>query len=123
MLVEHNAPYLLREDAYKDYCWAVDAFGLYQPASFIYSCYQSLSELFIEQNIILVEPSALEDDNVLNVAKVYGLILRIKNNEDVKQINNALLKGNNVIGLIPNECVATWYKGNKEMIESVKNSM
>jgi hypothetical protein len=44
LLVEHKAPHLYLEDAYKEYSWSVDQ-GAYQPASFIFLSFDGFRNL------------------------------------------------------------------------------
>jgi Domain of unknown function (DUF4145) len=113
----HSAPYLYREDAYADYCWAVDACGAYQPASFIYWCSEAFA-VFCEEVGIYVKPSIT--DIGLNESRAFrskaqkngvlpdhsdfdGLIIRITSSSDLALIEKYLHGGKNVLALLPNE--------------------
>jgi hypothetical protein len=133
LLIEHKAPHLYREDAYRDYCWSVDAWGFYQPASFIYLCFEAFSDMCLKYGLRLVYskhginkgysgeffPWKYEKDQTqVQVLKNYcGLIIRIEDMGTANEIKTALSNGRNVIALLPNELIGCWYSGNKTRIE------
>jgi len=130
----HSAPYLYREDAYADYCWAVDACGAYQPASFIYWCSEAFSA-FCEEVGIYTKPSIT--DLGLNEGRAFrskaqrngalpdhqdldGLIIRITSSSDLVLIERYLHSGKNVLALLPNEWATNL---GKEQAESMLNAV
>jgi len=54
LLIEHKANYLYREDAYREYCWSVDAYGSWQSASFIYLSFEAFKDLCLQYGLRLV---------------------------------------------------------------------
>lgn len=56
LLVEHKAPHLYLEDAYKEYSWSVDQ-GAYQPASFIFLSFDGFRNLCRDYNLQLINES------------------------------------------------------------------
>ncbi len=127
LLIEHKAPHLYREDAYREYCWSVDAYGAYQPASFIYLCFEAFSDLCLKYGLRLIYPSTstngkyflwkYEKDQHFQQYDFSGLIIRIENMETVNEVKTALSNGRNVIALLPNEMIGCWYNGDKNRIE------
>ena len=86
--VEHRAAHLFREDAYREYCWSVDAYGAYQPASFIYLSYESLYQQMKNFGIRLYwsnDKGKTNDEDfpfkherfATNTGNAYGLITRL----------------------------------------------
>lgn len=132
LLIEHKAPFLYREDAYRDYCWGVDAWGMYQPASFIYLCFESFKELCLNHGLRLINsPHYIVSDGRSNIPWKYeldrhfktygfsGLIIRVENLKDAEDIQNVLSEGRNVIALLPNEWFALGgFSKNKKLIEA-----
>ncbi len=108
--IEHKAVHLRRVNAYAEYCWSVDAYGAYQPASFIYLCFESFSDLCQEYGLYLFEPDKQPLQN-------FGLITRIENAEDVQEIQKALSASKNVLALLPNEIIGIYYSGDQSRIE------
>ncbi|MEJ5229962.1 MAG: DUF4145 domain-containing protein [Pseudothermotoga sp.] len=88
IVVDHRAFHLYREDAYREYCWSVDAWGSYQPASFIYLCFEAFKDSCAEYGLQLVFrpghktqdyfPWRYERDSVSEDVRARGLILRIE---------------------------------------------
>lgn len=108
--IEHKALHLYRINAYREYCWSVDAYGAYQPASFIYLCFESFGDLCKQYGVILIE-----SDRPQHVS--YGLIRRVEDQEDVQEIQSALVQGKNVIALLPNEIIRLHYGNNKARVD------
>ena len=130
----HSAPYLYREDAYADYCWAVDAYGAHQPASFIYWCFEAFSA-FCEEVGIYTKPSIR--DLGLNESRAFrskaqrngvlpdhpdldGLVIRITSSSDLILIEKYLYSGKNVLALLPNEWATNL---GKEQADSIINAV
>lgn len=126
----HSAPYLYREDAYADYCWAVDAYGASQPASFIYWCSEAFST-FCEEVDIYTKPSV--KDLGLNESRAFrskaqrngvlsnhpdldGLVIRVTSDSDFVLIEKYLYSNKNVLALLPNEWATTLGKENTASI-------
>jgi len=130
LIVEHRAFHLYREDAYREYCWSVDAYGAYQPASFIYLCFEAFRDACTEYGLQLVYRSAdtmqqhfpwrFERDSVSEKAPHRGLILRIEGDEDVAAATEALHEGRNVIALIPSELLGIFYPKDDARMEKAK---
>ncbi len=57
----------------------------------------------------------IESDSPLHVS--YGLIRRLEDQEDVQQIQRALVQGRNVIALLPNEIIGLYYGNNKDRVD------
>jgi len=107
--VEHKATHLYRKDAYQEYCWSVDAYGAYQPASFIYLCFESFGDLCSQYGMQLV--NAYEP-----LQTAYGLIIRLEDLKDAEQVKSALAQGKNAIALFPSEMIGLYYGGDKARI-------
>jgi len=107
--VEHKANHLYRKDAYQEYCWSVDALGTYQPASFIYLCFESFGDLCSQYGMRLVKADEPRQTS-------YGLIIRLEDSKDSEQVKSALAQGKNVIALFPNEIIGLYYGGDKARI-------
>lgn len=132
LLIEHKAPHLYREDAYREYCWSVDAYGSYQPASFIYLCFEAFSDMCLKYGLRLIYPSTsttekhfpwkYEKDQHFKRYNFSGLIIRIENMDSVNEIKMALSNGRNVIVLLPNEMIGCWFNGDKDRIEKAVNA-
>lgn len=118
LIVEHKAPHLFREEAYREYCYSVDAYGSYQPGSFIYLCFESFSNLCLQSGLKLVN----QESNTFKNRNCKGMIIRIINNDSVKIVNQAIDEGKNVIALLPNEMIGCWYNGNEDMIKEAINA-
>lgn len=133
LIVEHRAFHLYREDAYREYCWSVDAYGAYQPASFIYLCFEAFRDACTEYGLQLVYrsphatqqhfPWRFERDSISGNVPPRGLILRIESDEDVAAATEALRQGRNVIALIPSELLGLFYPQDDARIERAKASM
>jgi hypothetical protein len=129
LLIEHKAPHLYREDAYREYCWSVDAYGMWQSASFIYLCFEAFSDICLIYGLRMVYskqgitysgkyfPWKCEKDQHTDLKNFCGLILRIEDMESANEIKTALSNGRNVIALLPNEMIGCWYSGDKNRIE------
>jgi len=131
--VEHRAFHLYREDAYREYCWSVDAYGAYQPASFIYLCFEAFKYACAHYGLHLVYrstqatqeyfPWKFERDSISENVQPRGLILRIENDEDVAVASEALRQGRNVIALIPSELLGLFYPQDDARMERAKASI
>jgi hypothetical protein len=110
LLIEHKAIHLRRINAYAEYCWSVDAYGAYQPASFIYLCFESFSELCQEYGLYLFEPDKQPLQGL-------GFISRIETLENVQEIKKALSSGKNVLASLPNEIIGIYYQGDKSRLD------
>ncbi len=123
LTIEHKAIHLYREDAYRDYCIGVDVYGAYQPASFIYLCFEAFKDACAEQGLSLVKlpkpptqyenkmkdfPWRHERDVIPDHIEPRGLILRINSDEDVIVAQEALHRGRNVLALIPSGAITIW---------------
>lgn len=100
----HSAPYLYHEDAYRDYCWAVDAWGAQQPSSFIYLCSEAFATFCAEVGIHIVPsshnlglaqkgafPTKAEANSVSPTQpELDGLIIRITSERDLSLIRRYL---------------------------------
>lgn len=127
LIVEHRAFHLYREDAYREYCYSVDVYGAYQPASFIYLCFEAFKDTCTRYGLQLVHrpasvtqqhfPWRFERDSVPETKTPRGLILRIENDEDVSLARKALCQGRNVIALIPREVLGLFYPQDIERVE------
>jgi hypothetical protein len=105
-------PHLFREDAYREYCWSVDAYGAYQPASFIYLCFESFRDLMSERGILMMRspenpqsndiPWRYQTDAISN-GPFLGVMARVDSDTNVDIIKNYLQQGHNVLALLPNE--------------------
>ena len=112
-----QGPHLYREDAYREYCWSVDAYSAYQPASFIYLCFESFREFMQSRQIRLdekVQRVSLPKRDIHSIpTKIlrnawdrnlfFGLCTRICTNHDVGLIEEHLTQSRNVLALLPNE--------------------
>jgi hypothetical protein len=113
LLVEHKAPHLYQDDAYKEYCWSVDQ-GAYQPASFIFLAFEGFRNLCQHYDLQLIDGSNCTQAQI-ETAKLFpphhflGLITRIENLQDVSEVQKALTEGKNVIALLPRALLDTWY--------------
>jgi hypothetical protein len=126
----HSAPYLYREDAYRDYCWAVDAWGAQQPSSFIYLCSEAFATFCAEVGIHIVPsshnlglaqkdafPTKAEENSVSPTQpELDGLIIRITSERDLSLIRRYLDLGRNVLLLLPNEETALFSRPDKGSI-------
>ena len=131
--VEHRAFHLYREDAYREYCWSVDAWGQYQPASFIYLCFESFKEACADYGLRLVYrserptgsqiPWRFERDVWSLDEPSFGLILRIEGEEDVAAAEQAVSAGRNVIALIPTELLSLFYPRDQDRLDRVKAAL
>lgn len=110
-------PHLFREDAYREYCWSVDAYGQYQPASFIYLCFESFRELLSQRGILLMRvPEHAQQETIpwryqkngISSGPFLGLVTRIDSDTDVAVIKKYLHEGHNVLALLPNEINALY---------------
>lgn len=132
LLIEHKAHYLYREDAYREYCWSVDAWGSWQPASFIYLSFEAFKDLCLQYGLRLVYtpkispsknhfPWRFEQDLQFKNYEFSGLITRITDLKIANEIKEALSIGKNVIALLPNEMLGLWFPKNEAMLnESIK---
>ena len=132
LLIEHKAHYLYREDAYREYCWSVDAYGSWQPASFIYLSFEAFKNLCFQCGLRLVHTSKIshnknhfpwrfEQDLQFKNYEYSGLITRITDLKIANEIKKALNIGKNVIALLPNEMLGLWFSKNEDMLnESIK---
>lgn len=116
--IEHKAYHLYREDAYREYCMAVDTYSAYLPASFIYLSFEAFKDACAEKGLSLVSlptqtrvrfakeheldfPWRQQREIISESTELKGLILRVNSVEDATIANNALRLGRNVIVLIP----------------------
>jgi hypothetical protein len=131
--IEHRALHLYREDAYREYCWSVDLYGAYQPASFIYLCFESFKDACADIGLRLVYrtthpkadhfPWRFERETPLDAAPPWGLVLRIENDEDATAAADALRQGRNVIALIPSEILGLFYPGDDVRLQRAKDAV
>ena len=132
LTVKHQASFLFREDAYREYCYSVDVYGSYQPASFIYLSFESLKDFCISKNLLLT-PSYNDNEYKLHEWKYQrvstserysifnGVILRITSSKDLNYIDLLLKKGQNIIGLFPEEQLGLYYPSkSKDSLEKIK---
>lgn len=119
----HKALHLFREDAYREYCWSVDAWGAYQPASFIYLSFEACREAVACESLLLTVPVVPEPTQKgrgfptraerewasHSTNRFYGLICRLESRENVRLIEDFLQRGDNVIALLPNEMLGIYY--------------
>lgn len=131
--VEHRAFHLYREDAYRAYCWSVDAYGAYQPASFIYLCFESFKDACAQFGLRLVYgttrtreehfPWRYERETASEDTQPRGLVLRIENNEDAALAVDALRQGRNVIALVPSELLGLFYASDDARLQRAKDGI
>lgn len=124
LTIEHRAFHLYREDAYGEYCFSVDTYGAYQPASFIYLCFEAFKDACAEQGLSLVMqstqrerksfPLRYERDAISDYIEPRGLILRILSDKDVTVVQEALRLGRNVLALIPGAFITIYGLNNSE---------
>lgn len=128
-------PHLYREDAYREYCWSVDAYGALQPASFIFLCMESFNELMQENKIKLTRANERSLDTekqvflwkyqreaVADDSPTFGLIARIDSDDVVEIARDYLNNNNNVLLLLPNEIMAL-YQYTNDSLEDVKRRL
>ncbi|WP_035587305.1 hypothetical protein [Hippea jasoniae] len=132
LLIEHKAHFLYREDAYREYCWSVDAWCQWQPASFIYLSFEAFKDLCLRYGLKIVSntetssnkdhfPWKFEQDLQFKNYEFSGLITRITDSKIVNDIKEALSIGKNVIALLPNEMLGLWFPENKDILsDSIK---
>lgn len=127
----HKAHHLFREDAYGEYCWSVDAYGAYQPASFIYLCFEAFRDAAARESLLLTMPAvsdpARRQDRFPTraerewashlVNRYYGLVCRLDNQAVADLVEEFLQRGDNVIALLPNEVIGTYYGSYKDTRE------
>lgn len=116
----HSAPYLFREDAYREYCWNVDMWGMYQPASFIYLSFEAFREAALQHSLLLTVANPPESSKErfptraervwtqFKPSRYYGFIFSLENLNDADKVPGYLEQGHNVICLIPNEFIGTY---------------
>lgn len=130
ILVDFETFHLFREDAYREYCYSVDAYGSYQPASFIYLCFEGFRELCLRRGVWLIPPPTTgnkqgfpfraEREPQPTGSARHGLILRINGPNSVETALSAIRAGKNVIALLPNEELGLFYGGNQDRIQASK---
>lgn len=129
LTVEHKAFHLYREDAYREYCWSVDAWGQYQPASFIYLCFESFRDACAQLGLRLLYRSAqaqdhfpwrFERESPAEATPPRGLVLRIDNEAAAASALDALEQGRNVLALIPSELLGLFYPQDDERLQKAK---
>ncbi|MHA1252137.1 MAG: hypothetical protein ACTSRP_19280, partial [Candidatus Helarchaeota archaeon] len=132
LLIDFKAYYLYREDAYREYCWSVDAYGSYQPASFIYLSFEAFRDLCLQYGLRLIctkkishnkdqFPWKFEQDQRFKNYNFSGLITRIIDLKAADEVKKALTEGKNVIVLLPNEMFGLHFFKNEDMLnESIK---
>lgn len=119
--VFHRAVHLYREDAYQEYCWSVDAYSAWQPASFVYLCYEAFRDHCATQGLRLVAPLQPEpaEPAVLPASGAstwprkdrregvpadmlrHGEVLRLLKADDGARVQELLADGLNVVALLP----------------------
>lgn len=136
LTILHRAPFLYREDAYRDYCWAVDAYSAYQPASFIYLCFEAFRDLAAASGLLLVTapdsartettagfPMRAERESIAAPPDGYhGLIVRILTAEDARLMRHYLELDRNVICLLPTEWLTLFSRRNED-VEHVRGAL
>jgi len=130
LTVEHRAFHLYREDAYREYCWSVDAYSAYQPASFIYLCFESFRDACAQFGLWLVYRAAqttpshfpwrFERESRADAPPPRGLVLRIESEADAASALDALDQGLNVLALIPSELLGLFYPQDDERLQKAK---
>jgi hypothetical protein len=118
LLVEHKAPHLYLEDAYREHSWSVDQ-GAYQPASFIYLAFEGFRNLCREYGLQLIDGSnctqaQIEKAKLSPPHHFFCLITRIENHQDALAAQKALAEGRNVLALLPRELLNAWYPGDQK---------
>jgi len=131
--IEHRAFHLYREDAYREYCYSVDAYGAYQPASFIYLCFESFKDACADIGLRLVHrttqctadhfPWRFERETPPEAAPQWGLVLRIETEEDATAATVALHQGRNVIALVPSEILGLFYPQDDARLQKAKDAV
>lgn len=105
-------PHLFREDAYREYCWSVDAYSAYQPASFIYLCFERFRDLLAERGVLLMRANETLEPNQaawryqrdgMSDGPFLGFMGRVDSEASVTAMQNSLRQGRNVLALLPNE--------------------
>lgn len=130
ILFKQKGPHLFREDAYREFCYSVDAYGAYQPASFLYLCMESFRDELNEFGIDLTRPVSFtpneeslpwkfERKSIKNPS-FYGLVTRLETDKDLYEIQSFLDEGKNVLALIPNEINFTYNQYNNLEKNSIK---
>src|SRR5579871_3836288 len=126
----HTAHHLFREDAYREYCWSVDAWGAYQPASFIYLCFEAFRDATARESLLLTMravtdqarkqhsfPTRAEREWASHsIERHYGLVCRLDNQKTAELVEESLQRGDNVIALLPNEMIGVYYGSHEGMI-------
>jgi len=133
LLIEHRASHLYREDAFRQYCWNVDVYGAYEPASFIYLCFEAFKDLCASYGLHLVYrttqvarawfPWRFEREEIPDPWEPQGLILRIQTEADSESASRALRNGLNVIALVPSEFLFLFYPGDKTKIQEAQKAI
>jgi len=132
LAVEHRAFHLYREDAYREYCWSVDVYGSYQPASFIYLCFESFKDACAVFGLELVyqstnrrqdqPPWRFEREAPTRDASPQGVVLRIESDEDADAAMAALHRGQNVLALIPSGVLGILYPSDEARLQRAKEA-
>jgi len=116
--------HLFREDAYREFCYSTDAYGAYQPASFIYLSMESFRDHLSQYSINLTRERKLQSESTdeipwkferhsISDSKFYGLITRLDSLDSLKLANEYLSLNKNVLLLLPNEIgsLYNWFFG------------
>jgi len=132
--IAHRTPHLFREDAYKYYCRNVDAYGSYEPSSFIFLSYEAFYDFCKEYGLELICPKQEEFeenktwwfpdkcDRFRKDVPTYGLIDRFFSKENVQEIFEWLKEGKNVIALFPGEVLSLYYRDNTDLFDKAVNA-
>ena len=115
----HSAANLFREDAFRVYCNNVDVWGAYQPASFIFGCFEALRDAAAQESLLLVAPftpgsgnrqwfpsRAEREWHARKFDKCYGLVCSLDDRDSANQVLTFLENDANVIGMLPNEFIS-----------------
>lgn len=126
--VLHKVLHLFREDAYCEYCWNVDAWGAYQPASFIYVCFEAFRDAAARESLLLTMPPIPDQARKRRgfptraerewashpFSRHYGLVCLLENQATAGLVEEYLLRGDNVIALLPNEAIGVYSGTHRE---------
>src|SRR5579885_3587848 len=106
LLIEHKADFLYREDAYEDYSWYLDH-GAQRPGANLYLCFENFRNLCLDNDLQLLDLSsqcfqARNEREKINVPYQFsGLVKRILNIADAREVQKYLYEGKNVLALFP----------------------
>ncbi len=132
-----DSPFLFREDAYREYCYSVDVYGSYQPASFIYLSFESFRDLCKSRHINLIPfpkpyrkikleiPYKVDRFKTPENIEIHGYIIRLNDLDESKleNIKKMLQRGINIVLLDPKGLLNTWYSQYTKQKEELENKI